>query len=1081
MRLKLLILFLIISQMTLFSQAQDGKIKLSFKETSLKEVLREIEKQVDFTFLYNDVKIDVNQKIDIQIESDQIRDVLDSILRGTKINYVIKEKQIVLSTLEINNEGDQSKPPQKKTVKGTVSTETGETLPGVNIIISGTSFGTTSDIYGNYSIEVDGEDAILIFSFIGYNSQEVSVKGKETINIVLQESSQTIEQIVVIGYGIQRKSDLTGSVTSVKGKDIGKVAGSSVQEALTGKVPGMQVSAVSGVPGTAPVIRLRGVGTLNNSSPIYVVDGVILDDISFLSSEDIKTVEVLKDASATAIYGSRGANGVIIITTKLGVMGEGQRIDFSYSYGSQYLPHKIDYLTGPEFAAVVNEINPGTFNNLSKVKNTDWQSQIFQDFSPIHKAQISLSGSTKDKYQYYFGLSYINQEGIISKSSYERLSIKMNQNYFLSDKVRIGSNLTISPDEQVSGANVVTQANRAWPTSVPFNEDGSFSEVLGAGNPLASIEYTNGFNKRIRGVGSFFGEVDILKDLRFKSSIGFDESNNQTKGFTPVFYVSPLQQNVTNDLNVSSSNSFTWLWENLLTYDFTKGDHRLNILGGYTMQKVKWENTGGSVENLIGEDESLWYLDAGETSTQKAFNSGSVSSMMSYLFRTNYTFRNKYLLTFSMRRDGSSKFSEDNRWGYFPSVALGWNIAKEDFFPARKTISTMKIRGSWGVIGNEKIPQNERFSLVANQQNVIFGVNEILYAGATLGNTANPFIQWESTTQSDLGLELGFFEGKYTFEMDYFHRETDDILVGITTPGYFGNGAFVKVTTNAATVLNTGIELALGSKHELSKNLTLHLNANGSFIKNEVLSLGANTEGDSFIPGGDLGNGQSVTRTEVGQPIGSFYGYKVLGILQNQEEVNSSAIVSGEQPGDLKFADLNGDGIIDAQDRTYIGSPIPDLIYGFSANLSYKNLYSSFDFYGQIGNELYNGKNAVRPDLYNFESRVKDRWHGDGTSNTEPRATASGVNYEPSEYFIENGSFLRLRNVTIGYVFTEKHLARIGFSKVDIYVRGSNIFTSTKFSGYSPEIGGADVISSGIDSGTYPVSSVIFCGINLTF
>lgn len=1079
MRLKLLTLFIMIALLSLPALAQDSKIKLSFKNTSLKEVLREVEKQVDYTFLYNDVKIDVNQKIDIQIETDQISVVMNEILKGTDINYVIKEKQIVLSSLELlDDNGTQTK--KKKIVKGVVSSESGETIPGVNILLKGTSSGVTSDISGEYTIETP-DDAILIFSYIGFNTQEVPVKDKDIINLVLEESFESLDQVVVIGYGTQRKSDLTGAVSSVKGKDIGKGSGSSAENALMGKVSGLQVTAASGAPGSVPVMRLRGVGTLNNSSPIFVVDGVILDDISFLNSADIESFEVLKDASSTAIYGSRGANGVIIITTKMGSKGDGQKIEFSYSYGSQYLPQKIDLLSGAEFGAVVNEINPGTFNNLAKVDNTNWQELIFQEFAPVHNAQISISGSTEDKYNYYIGLGYFNQKGIISKSGYERLSLKMNQNYTVSKRIRIGSNITISPDKKTGSADVVAQAYRAWPTSVPYNDDGTFAEVRGSGNPLASIEYYNDYDKRIRGVGSFFGEVDILKNLRFKSSFGFDFSNSQYKNFTPVFYVSPLQQNVTNDLNVSSSNSFTWLWENILTYDLNKGDHSLNVLAGYTTQKFKSEVVGGSVQNLIGEDESLWYLDAGETDTQKTFNSGSVSTMISYLFRTNYTFRDKYLLTLSLRGDGSSKFSKENRFGYFPSVAVGWNIANEDFFPVKNTISTLKIRASWGIIGNEKIPQNERFSLVVNQQNVIFGTNEILYPGATLGNTANPNITWESTTQSDVGFELGLFQGKYTAEIDYFNRKTEDILVGITTPGYYGNGAFVKVITNAATVLNTGIEFSLNSKNTITKDLTLNINVNGSFIKNEVLSLGANSESDSFIMGGSLGNGQFVTRTEVGQPIGAFFGYKVLGVLQNQDEVDSSPIIAGEEPGDLKFADLNGDGIIDAEDRTFLGSPIPDFIYGLSANIAFKRIYLSLDFYGQYGNELYNGKNAVRPDLYNFEARVNDRWNGDGSSNTEPRATASGVNYEPSDYFIEDGSFFRLRTVTLGYELSEKYLNKIGFSKVDIYLRGTNLFTSTKFSGYTPEIGGTDVISSGIDYGIYPVSATISCGLNLTF
>ena len=1078
MRLKVLTLLVILSQISLLAQAQDVKITLAVQDVSLKEVLKKIEKQVDYTFLYNDVKIDVNQLISVTIESDQIKEVMDAVLLSTNINYVINGKQIVLSNLEISNPANAQK---KRTIEGVISTKTGETLPGVNIIINGTTTGTVSDLSGKYSIVVDNDNAILVFSYIGYNKQEITVKDQKVINVVLEESYESLNQLVVIGYGTIKKSDLTGAVSSVKSEDLVVIPSSNVENALAGKVSGLQVSAVSGMPGSTPVLRLRGVGTINNSSPIFVVDGVILDDIDFLNPSDVESVEVLKDASSTSIYGSRGANGVIIVTTKIGVRGGGQKVNFSYSYGSQYLPKKIDLLNGPQFATVANEINPGTFNNIAKVDNTDWQDLIFQEFAPINIAQLSLSGSVNDKYQYYFGLSYFDQQGVIEKSSYKRFSIKMNHNYFITKKIQIGSNLTISPDKTTNSADVVPQAYRAWPTSVPFNDDGSFAEVFGSGNPLASIEYFNGYTKKMRGVGSFFGDVDILKNLHFKSSIGFDLINSQSKNFTPVFHVSPLQENITNDLNVSTTNSFLWIWENILTYNYNRGNHKLNVLGGYTMQKIKNETLGGSVENLIGEDESLWYLNAGETSTQRNYNSGDISSIISYLFRTNYTLRDKYLFTFSVRADGSSKFNKENRWGYFPSVAVGWNIANEDFFPAKETISTLKLRSSWGMTGNEKTNYNARFPLVVNQQNAIFGVDEELNPGATLGNTADRFLKWESTSQIDIGLEIGLFDEKYSAQIDFFSRETSDILTGIPTPGYIGNGYSTLIITNAGSVLNTGIEFALSSRNEIARNWTLNLNANGTFLNNKVLSLGANSEDDDFIQSGGLGNGQLVTRTQVGQPIGSFYGYKVIGVLQNQEEVNSSAIIAGQQPGDLKFADLNGDGYIDDQDRTFIGSPIPDFMYGFSANLIYKNFYLTMDFYGQVGNEIYNGKNAVRPDLYNFEARVNDRWHGEGTSNTEPRATSGGVNYEPSEYFIEDGSFFRLRTLTLGYEFNEKLLSRVGVDKMDVYARATNLFTLTKFSGYSPEIGGEDVLSSGIDKGIYPITAIISIGLNLIF
>ncbi|OFX83648.1 MAG: hypothetical protein A2W99_15270 [Bacteroidetes bacterium GWF2_33_16] len=953
-------------------------------------------------------------------------------------------------------------------------------LPGVNIIVKGTTIGVSTNMDGEYSINTPGDEIILVFSFVGYETQEFPVNNITSLDVELKMQATALDELVIIGYGSVKKSDLTGSISSVKGKDLTKTTSSSLEQSLQGKVAGLQVSSPSGAPGSSPVLRVRGVGTLNNSSPIFVVDGLILDDISFLNSADIESVQVLKDASATAIYGSRGANGVVIITSKSGKSQKGNIVNFSSEYGYQYLQKKIDLLDGVSFAKVVNEINPGTFNNLNKVPNTDWQDEIFNKFTPISTSQLSFAGSTDEKYSYYLGIGYFDQEGIISKSSYNRTSIKLNHTYNLSDNITIGNNLSITSENKENAANIIAQAYRAWPSSVPKNDDGSFAEVYGAGNPLASIEYNNSEMKKYRAVGNFFGEINFLKHFVFKSSYGIDISNEKTKSFVPTFYVSPTQQNVTSDLSVNTKDFNIWLWENTLNFNYDINKHSLNVLGGYTMQKVTEESLGGGVENLLGDDPSLWYLDTGETDSETNSNSGSIYSMLSYLFRVNYSYESKYLLTVSIRADGSSKFSKENRYGYFPSFALGWNIAEEKFFPKDGIFGKVKLRGSWGKIGNEKIPQNERFSLIANGQNAVFGTDELLYPGASLGNTANPNLRWETTTQTDIGIEMGLWNNKLIAEFDVFDRRTEDILVQVSTPGYFGNGAFVKIYTNAAEVRNQGIEFNLGLNSNIGP-ISAYFNFNGSFIRNEVLSLASSTGNDSFIIGGSLGNGQNVTRTEVGEPIGSFYGYQVVGVIQNQDDLDNSAIIPGQTIGDLKFKDIYKDGVIDELDRTYIGSPIPDFIFGFNTTLNYKKLSLSIDITGQTGNEIYNGKNAVRPDLYNFESRVEDRWSGDGTSNSEPRATASGANYSVSSYFIEDGSFLRIRNVTLQYSFKADAFKKIGLTSLNVYLKGTNLYTFSSFSGYSPEIGSSDVLSSGIDLGIYPATAIFSFGIVSAF
>lgn len=971
---------------------------------------------------------------------------------------------------------------QSKQVGGRVTArEDGSTLPGVNIIVEGTTKGVTTDAFGDYAIELAENENVLTFSFIGYAPQKVVVGTQTVLNVILVSNAEELDEIVVVGYGVQRKSDLTGSIGSVRGSDLTKIPSFSPEQALQGKIAGVQVASPSGAPGAAPVIRIRGVGTLNNSSPIFVVDGVILDDITFLNSGDIESMEVLKDASATAIYGSRGSNGVIIVTTKSGSKGEGVQVSVSSEYSLQRLSKQISMLTGEEFAKVVNVLTPGTFNNTSIVPNTNWQDQIFSDWVPIQNHQASLSGSS-GKYSFYFGASYFKQDGIISKSGYDRVSIKLNNSYAISKSIKVGNNLTIAPDNRQNAADVVPIAYRAWPTSVPYTANGDFAEVFGAGNPLAANEFTNSTAQRLRAVGNAYIDVSFLKNFLFKSSFGFDLSYGKTKSYTPTFFVSPTQENLRSSLGVSTDENKTWLWENTINYNKTIDKHKFNALAGFTLQKTTSEFLSGSVLNLIGTDPSLWYLNAGETltGTQRVGNGGSISTIASYLFRTNYSYQDKYLLTVSARIDGSSKFGKSNLYGTYPSFAVGWNLLNESFMPTSRVFSNVKLRASWGIVGNEKINGDSRFSLIANGQNAVFGLNEQIQPGATLGSTANPNLRWESTTQTDIGLELGFWDDKLTAELDYYSRVTNDILVGLTTPGHVGNGAFVRVITNAASVLNRGVELTLAWRDQIGQ-VKYKIGGVASTVHNEVLNLGASSGSDSFISSGSLGNGQFVTRTEVGQPIGSFYGYNVIGIFQNQAELDASPKLSDQSVGDLRYADTKQDGIINADDRTYIGSPIPSLIFGFNTEFSYKSFDLSLDFQGQSGNKIYNGKMAVRPDLYNFEARVRNYWRGESTSNVEPRPSAGGVNYEPSNYFIEDGSYLRLRNIRVGYNFPLALTKKLGLTNARAYLSGTNVFTLTKYSGFTPEIGGSDAFSSGIDLGIYPITAVYSVGLNLTF
>jgi len=975
----------------------------------------------------------------------------------------------------------------QQSVKGKITDEKNIPLPGASVQVKNTLRGTFSDGNGDFVILASPSDT-LVFSMLGMATQNIKVSARTTINVTLLEESKQLSEVVVIGYGTVKKSDLTGSVSTIKSVDLTKITSLNPEQGLQGKVTGVQVTSTSGAPGAVPTLRVRGVGTFNNSSPIFVVDGVIVDDISFLNSEDIESMDILKDASATAIYGSRGANGVILVTTKTGKKGGGKTV-FSYSgeQSVQILAKKIDLLTGKEYATVVNEITP-TYNNVDLVPNTDWQSLIYHTAS-IESHQISVSGSTEAS-QYYVSIGYFKQNGIVDKSSYERLTFKLNNTYSLSKNIKLGNFISITPFKQQNAPNVTYSAYRAQPLLVPYNEDGSFAPVVNVGNPLADLQYSNNFNKGVRGVGNLYAEATILNSIKIKTSYGIDAGYNQATSFAPQFYVSSQQYNLLNTLTKGNSDNITWVWENTLSYNKQFGKNSFDAVGGYTMQKASSEYFSMTGKNIIRTSPDFWYFNPSyiydpnnSVNTLSSISNGVDAnqnySMLSYLFRINYTYNSKYILTATFRRDGSSKFSTGNRYGNFPSFAAGWNVSKEEFMKSLPAISNLKIRGSWGVIGNDKIPYDKQYSLTQSMV-AIFGNPASVNSATTYGVSGNPDLKWESTTQGDAGLEIGVFKGKLTGEFDYYHRVTKNILIPLATPDYLGNGQGAVVWFNAASVKNTGFESKITWKDNIGK-LGYSISFLGSTLKNKVLKVGGSSGIDSVLYGGYLANGLPVTQSRVGLPIGAFYGYKTNGIFQTADELNAYPHLSTAKPGDLRLVDVNNDGKINGSDRTFIGSPIPKAILGLNFEADYSGFDLSFEIQGVYGNKLFNAKEVVRPDPYNWEKHVLKAWTGPGTSYTEPIASYGGNNYLPSDKFIQDGSFTRLRNVTLGYTLPSALTKKISVSQLRLYVKGSNILTLTKFTGYSPEIGSSDVLSNGIDYGTYPVTAVYSFGINLTF
>lgn len=998
---------------------------------------------------------------------------------------------------------------QERTVKGRVTSPDGQGIPGVSVLLMGTNVGTITDIDGEYQLSftdslslIENSPSVLVFSSVGFVSQQKVLGTQSMIEVQMLEDTVQLEEVVVIGYGSVRKSDLTGSVSSVKGTDLTKIPSANAEQALQGKVAGVQVTSNSGAPGEPPSIRIRGVGTLNNSAPLFVVDGVFFEDITFLNSSDIESMEVLKDASSTAIYGSRGANGVILITTKQGEVGDGRpTVNVSTEYAIQRIENKIDLLNGREFGAAVNDIFPGTYSNLDALDDIDWQDLVFKETAPLQNYQLSVSGGS-EKMTYYVGAGIFDQQGIIPKSNYQRISLKINNSYKLSDNVKVGHNFSVSRYTRVDVPNVVPTVYRAWPINGPFITDpangtiGDFAEVNGSSNALAALEFSNDKTKGVRAVGNFYMDVKFLNNFTFKSSVGIDWDNSDKTVFSPKFFVSTKQQNEENDLTLTNRDNSLWVWENTLSYDRVFDIHRINAIVGYTLQEENRKSLIGGVEGLIRETEDFRYIgdvqnSNGDPNSRVSGSTAESFSILSYLFRVNYTLMDKYLLTMTGRIDGSSKFGKSNQYGFFPSFGIGWNIGDENFLSTSNVITNLKLRGSWGITGNEKIPVDSRFPLVESGLNAVFGPNEDLVLGASLDKTSNEDLKWESTTQTDVGLEIGLFKNKLTAEFDYYRRVTSDILVEVISPGHLGNGDFARVVDNVGEVLNYGFEYNVTWRHKVG-DLEYNIGLLGNTVHNEIRKLGSSTGANSEIRNGDLRNGELVTLSTIGLPIGAFNGYKVVGVFQNQGELDAFPSLPGQRVGDLRFEDVDGNDVLDANDRTFIGSPIPDLVFGINLGLAYKGFDFSANISGQTGNKIYNGKKAVRPELANFESVVNDRWTGEGTSNTEPRLTAGGTNFNASTYFIEDGSFVRLRNIVVGYSFPSRLLDKINVKQARIYLKGTNVFTLTEYSGYTPEIGTSrnennsearsdNVLSSGIDLGVYPITSVYSLGLNLTF
>ncbi len=966
-------------------------------------------------------------------------------------------------------------------VEGVVSGEAdGLPLIGVNILEKGTANGTITDFDGSYSLEVAGPDAVLQFSYTGYAPREIPVNGQSRIDLKMSEESTLLQQVVVVGYGVQKKSDLTGAVGSVKQKDIERIPTANVEQALQGKVAGVYVAPNSGTPGAGAVIRIRGTGTLNNANPLYVIDGMITYDASFVNPQDVQSIEVLKDASAAAIYGSRGANGVIIITTKSGKKRENAAITLSSYYGMQAVTKKIDLLNAAQFAEIYNEFRGLQYypNPAVLGEGTDWQDEIFRS-APIGNLQFSANGGS-DRISYNFSANHFIQDGIIQNSSFQRTTLRLNMEYKLNDWLTLGNNVAYATTKSQIAPGVVTSAYRMPPVFAPKDSTGNFSDPtffgLAIGNPAADLFYkSNNHTKGNRLFGNIYGDIHFLKYFTFRSNFGFDRGDGQSRYFEPKFEVSASQRNRNDRLSAGINLNRDWIWEQTLRFEKDWSKHRINVLAGYTAEERYGEWLGGSRENFPGTANELLFLSAGNDTTQMNYGGATDEALVSYLFRINYSLLDRYLLTFSWRTDQSSRFAEDNRIGNFPSFSVGWNAGQEAFVKRIGIFDRLKMRLSYGILGNQASSSAyPSTGAVTSGLYAVFGPGEDLNQGATLVSLANPDLKWETSRQTDIGIEMGFFKNRLEIEADWYNRFTYDIIAAVPIPGYVGSQGDPIV--NTARVRNKGWDFTINWRN--SGKFTYNLGATISPVTNNVVKL---AEGKSEVFAAFI-QGEPASHTVVGLPIGAFYGFKVAGVFQSEEELNTLPKLGGEKVGDLRYADLDDNGLIDGDDRTYLGSPIPKLTYSFTAGFEWQGLDFAIDFLGQRGNKVFNAKETFRYSVYNWEQHVYNRWREGNPSQTEPRITNGGHNYRVSDHYIQDGSFFRLRNVVLGYTLPQDFLSFSKINRFRVFISATNIWTNQHYTGYSPEFpNSGNPFEVGLDFGGYPVAKSWQAGVEVTF
>lgn len=1088
------------------------KLDINVNKVPLANLFHEIQEKSEYIFFYNDEVLLNSGNVSLNLKGATLTTILDNALKDKGVVYRIDDRQVIIFEKEITPEPVTSKiDKQDFTVTGTVQDQSGQPLPGANILEKGTTNGTQTDFDGNFEITISNADAILSVSYIGFSSKEIAVNGQNSITVSLEESAAALDEIVVVGYGTQKKSDLTGSVSSLKSEDLNPGANASVDQMMLGRAAGVQINQSSSAPGGGLSIRIRGASSLNASNePLYVVDGFPIDNspnltsggaaevsenqspnnpLNSLNPADIESIEILKDASATAIYGSRGANGVVMITTKKGKSGK-MRVTYDVYSGIQTVAKTIDVLNTSQYINAINDLSQEQGNSpvfseadISSIGNGNfWQDQVFRS-APITSHNISVGGGD-EKTSVYASVNYFDQEGVVKNSGIKKYTGRINIDSKIGERAKIGLNFNtslIKDNNNIDGIQTNENAGPIYssllydPTEPIYNADGTFSQSanLTVNNPVTLITGILSLNESNRTFGSAYLNYDFTDNLSGKFNFGTDRQTSRRDIYNSTQTIRGGAANGIANINVLERSNY--LFEYTMNYQKAFNEnHNLTVLGGVTYQKFSLKNFYGNISGFPSDDIGTNNLELGDTNTDQLGSRAEENTLLSYLGRVNYNLYNKFLLTGSIRADGSSRFGENNKFGYFPSFAFGWKLNEEEFIP--DLFSQLKLRASWGLTGNQEIGNYNSQLTFQSGPNVVLG-NSVL--GSVIpSRKANDDLKWETTEQFNIGLDAAMLNGRISATLDYFSKNTKDLLFNLPLPLASG---YASILSNVGEVQNKGFEVLINTTNVITNDFKWDTSLNFAAIKNKVVDLGRI---ESIVTGNIMAVGNTAIIRE-GDPLASYYGYVVTGIFQEDDDIANSAQPIAE-PGHPIFEDRDGDGAITPADQTIIGSPFPDFTYGIQNSFSYKNFQLDVFFQGQEGAELININliESLYPANFrrNRQSRtIIDRWTPQNPdakwpSSVNPNAYgASKVN----TLTVEDASYFRLKNVQLSYKVPVDNIDFLNSMRV--YVTGQNLFTITDYGGFDPESNSLGSSNVRVDYSSYPTARTYLLGLTASF